>query len=98
MLSAVAGLVATSRSSVGVPVTGIGLELDAIAACVIGGASLVGGKGSVIHTVIGVLILALISNIMNLLSIPDYPQQVIKGVIIIGSIFLQSVSSKKAAV
>lgn len=98
LLSSLAGIVLTSRSSVGVPVTGTGLELDAIAACVIGGASLVGGKGSVINTVIGVLILALISNIMNLLSIPDYPQQVIKGAIIIGSIFLQSVNSKKATV
>ncbi|RST61773.1 ABC transporter permease [Siminovitchia terrae] len=96
MLSAIAGIIVTSRSGVGVPVTGVGLELDAIAACVIGGASLAGGRGTVINTVIGVLILVLIGNIMNLLSVPDYPQQVIKGLIIIGAVFLQSVESKKA--
>jgi len=98
LLSSIAGIVVTSRSSVGVPITGTGFELDAIAACVIGGASLAGGKGTVMNTLIGVLILALIGNIMNLLSVPDYPQQVIKGAIIIGAVFLQSVSSKKTTV
>ena len=50
-LSGLAGVVSTSRTGVGTPITGIGLELDAIAACVIGGALLSGGKGTVINTV-----------------------------------------------
>ena len=93
-LSALAGVVATSRAGVGTPVTGLGLELDAIAACVIGGALLSGGKGTVINTVIGVIILGLIGNIMNLLSVPAYPQQIIKGGIIVLAVLLQSVGNR----
>jgi ribose transport system permease protein len=79
---------------VGTPVTGIGLELDAIAACVIGGALLSGGKGAVVNTMTGVLILGLIGNIMNLLSVPAYPQQIIKGLIIILAVLLQGVAPR----
>jgi ribose transport system permease protein len=92
-LSALAGVIVTSRTAVGTPVTGIGLELDAIAACVIGGALLSGGKGTIINTMLGVIILGLIGNIMNLLSVPAYPQQIIKGVIIILAVLLQGVGA-----
>ncbi len=97
-LSALAGVVVTSRTSVGTPVTGMALELDAIAACVIGGALLSGGKGSVTNTVIGVLILGLIGNIMNLMSVPAYPQQIIKGAIIILAVLLQGLGSRDAKI
>lgn len=90
LCAALSGIIAASRTAIGTPIIGEGLELDAIAACVIGGASLAGGEGSCIKTVVGVLVLALISNIMNLLSVPSYPQDVIKGLIIIGSVLLQS--------
>jgi ribose transport system permease protein len=93
-LSALAGIIVTARTAVGTPVTGIGLELDAIAACVIGGALLSGGKGTVVNTMIGVLILGLIGNIMNLLSVPAYPQQIIKGLIIILAVLLQGVAPR----
>lgn len=93
-LSALAGIMITARSGVGVPISGAGLELDALAACVIGGASLSGGKGKIVNTVIGVLVLGLISNIMNLLSVPAYPQQIIKGVIIIAAVLLQGIDKK----
>jgi len=93
-LAGLAGVVATSRTAVGTANIGMGLELDAIAACVIGGALLSGGKGTVINTVIGVFILGLIGNIMNLLSVPAYPQQIIKGVIIILAVLLQSAGTK----
>jgi ribose transport system permease protein len=83
LLCAFGGIIATARQGVAVPKTGEGLELDALAACVIGGASLNGGKGKIINTVVGVLVLGLISNIMNLISVPVYPQQIIKGIIII---------------
>ncbi len=93
-LSALAGIISTARTSVGSPVTGIGMELDVIAAVVIGGASLMGGKGSAVNTLLGVLILGMIGNIMNLLTIPAYSQQVIKGMIIILAVFLQRFQKK----
>jgi len=88
-LSAIAGIILTARTSVGAPVTGIAMELDVIAAVVIGGASLMGGKGSAINTLLGVFILGMIGNIMNLMTIPAYSQQVIKGLIIIFAVLLQ---------
>lgn len=88
-LSAVAGIILTARTSVGAPVTGIAMELDVIAAVVIGGASLMGGKGSAFNTLLGVLILGMIGNIMNLMNIPAYSQQVIKGLIIILAVLMQ---------
>jgi ribose transport system permease protein len=88
-LSAIAGVITTARTSVGSPVMGVGMELDVIAAVVIGGASLSGGKGSALNTFLGVLILGMIGNIMNLINIPAYSQQVIKGLIIIFAVLLQ---------
>ncbi len=93
-LSAIAGIILTARTAVGAPVTGVAMELDVIAAVVIGGASLMGGKGSAVNTLLGVLILGMIGNIMNLLTIPAYSQQVIKGVIIILAVLLQRFESK----
>ncbi|PJG85487.1 ABC transporter permease [Conservatibacter flavescens] len=92
---AVAGILATTRTGVGSPVFGIGFELDAIAAVVIGGASLSGGRGTVINTLIGVLILSIISNVMNLMNIPGYHQQVVKGGIIILAVLLESLKNKQ---
>ena len=93
VLSAAAGIITTARTAVGSPVMGIGMELDVIAAVVIGGASLSGGKGSAINTLLGVLILGMIGNIMNLINIPAYSQQVIKGLIIIIAVLLQRFQS-----
>ena len=94
VLATLAGVFVAARSNVGNSTIGEGQELDAIAACVIGGASLAGGKGSVTKTVIGALTLALIGNIMNLLSVPAYPQRIIKGFIIIIAVLLQVVTDK----
>jgi len=94
-LAALAGVFTAARSYVGNSTIGEGGELDAIAACVIGGASLAGGKGSVTKTVIGALTLALIGNIMNLLSVPAYPQRIIKGFIIIAAVLLQVLTGNK---
>lgn len=96
-LAALAGIFLASRSGVGNSTIAEGQELDAIAACVIGGASLAGGKGSVTRTVIGALILALIGNIMNLTAIPAYPQKIIKGSIIIVAVLLQVLTNNKKA-
>lgn len=94
LLAGLAGIFVAARSSTGSATVGNGQELDAIAACVIGGASLAGGKGFVIRTVVGALVLALIGNIMNLMAVPSYPQDIIKGFIIIAAVLLQVATEK----
>ncbi len=89
------GGIIESRTGVGDARVCQGMELDAIAACVIGGASLSGGRGSALNTLMGVLILGLISNIMALMKVAPYPQQVIKGVIIVVAVLLQGRDGKK---
>jgi ribose transport system permease protein len=81
-LAGIAGMIAASRVDSGQPNFGIGLELDVIAATVIGGASLFGGEGTVIGTLLGALLIALIRNGSVLLDINTFYQQVIIGVII----------------
>ncbi|WBU89054.1 ABC transporter permease [Cellulophaga omnivescoria] len=93
-LAATAAIIVASRTNLGSPNMGMSWELDAIAAVVIGGASLNGGKGTAINTLMGVLILGLISNILNLLNVPSYPQQVVKGGIIIFAVLLQRFERK----
>lgn len=93
-LAATAAIIVASRTNLGSPNMGMAWELDAIAAVVIGGASLNGGKGTAINTLMGVLILGLIGNILNLLNVPSYPQQVVKGAIIIFAVLLQRFESK----
>lgn len=88
-LAALAGVVSSSRTGIGSATIGVGAELDAIAAVVIGGASLLGGRGGAINTFIGVFILGVIANLMNLARVPGYHQQVFMGVIIIGAMLLQ---------
>ncbi len=94
MLASLGGIFIAARASTGSATIGTGQELDAIAACVIGGASLAGGKGDVFKAVVGALVLALISNIMNLMAVPAYPQGIIKGVIIVVAVLLQLVTDK----
>jgi len=69
-------------------------ELDAIAAVVIGGASLAGVSGKVINTLMGVLVLGMIGNIMNLTNVPTYTQKVYMGLIILVAVLLQSWDSR----
>ncbi len=83
VLAGVAGVILASRVGIAQPSVGIGWELDAIAACVIGGAILGGGGGSVRGTFAGVLILALISNLLNMFNVQSYYQQIFKGVLIV---------------
>ncbi len=93
-LAALAGIVLASRITTGQPNAGIAYELDAIAAVVIGGTSLLGGKGSITGTVIGVLIIGVINNGLDLLNVSSYYQQIIKGIIIIGAALLDRKSSR----
>lgn len=89
-LAGLAGLLAAAQLLQGSSLVGRGYELDAIAAVVVGGASLVGGNGNPLSTVIGVFVLATIVNIMNLVGISSEPQLVIKGAVIVLAVFLSS--------
>ncbi len=90
----VASVVLTSRLSAGLPQVAAGYELDAIAAVVIGGTSLMGGTGGMLGTITGVLIIGFINNGMDLLNVASYPQQIIKGVVIILAVLIDSLRNK----
>ncbi|MCI9622409.1 MAG: ABC transporter permease [Lachnospiraceae bacterium] len=81
--AAFAGLLLSSRIQTGQPAGGDGYELDAITAAVIGGASLSGGKGSVFGSFIGILVVGILTNGLDLLNVSSYYQQIIKGAIIL---------------
>jgi ribose/xylose/arabinose/galactoside ABC-type transport system permease subunit len=83
LFAGIAGVILASRVGISQPSVAIGFELDAIAACVIGGAVLGGGAGSVRGTLLGVVVLGLISNLLNLYDVQSYYQQIFKGALII---------------
>lgn len=93
-LAALAGILMLGRMGAAEPREGAGMEADAIAAAIIGGTALSGGRGSVVGTIIGALILGLISNFLNLMEVPPYPQQVAKGLIIIAAVLMQGTARK----
>ena len=95
ILSAVAGILVTARLDSAQPNAGSGYELDAIAAVVIGGASLSGGRGSIIGTVVGALIIGVLNNGLVLLDVSPFWQQVIKGLVILFAVILDRFSIKK---
>ena len=88
MMAALAGMILTSRLGSAQPTAGQTYEMDAIAAVVIGGTSLAGGKGRIAGTFIGVLIIGILNNGMNLLGISAFYQQVVKGVVILIAVLL----------
>lgn len=87
-LSALAGLILTSRLNSAQPTAGIAYELDAIAAVVLGGTSLSGGRGWIFGTLVGALIIGILNNGLNLLNVSSFYQQVIKGVVILLAVIL----------
>jgi ribose/xylose/arabinose/galactoside ABC-type transport system permease subunit len=87
-LAGLAGVVLAARITTGQPNAGIGYELDAIAAVVIGGTSLNGGVGGVGGTILGALLMGVINNGLDLLNVSSYYQQVVKGLIIVGAVWL----------
>ncbi|GGM20199.1 ABC transporter permease [Dactylosporangium sucinum] len=92
-----AGVILTSRVGIAQPSVGVAFELDAIAACVIGGASLSGGRGSAKGAFGGVLVLVLINNLLNLYGVQSFWQQVLKGLIIVAVILVQRTRRPRSA-
>ena len=88
ILAAVAGIILTSRLYSAQPTAGNGYELDAIAAVVLGGTSLTGGKGKISGTIIGALIIGVLSNALNMLDVSSYYQMMVKGVVILIAVLL----------
>ncbi len=90
MLSCIAGVLYAAQYRQGKPDAGTGMELDAIAAVVIGGTNLMGGRGRIAGTLVGVLIFGLLSNILQLRNIDGNTQLVLKGAIILVAVLLQA--------
>ncbi|MFM2211718.1 MAG: hypothetical protein RL639_912 [Verrucomicrobiota bacterium] len=88
LLTGLAGVVLAARITTGQPNAGQAYELDAIAAVVIGGTSLAGGVGTITGTLLGVLLIGVINNGLDLQGVSSYYQAVIKGVIIVGAVWL----------
>jgi ribose transport system permease protein len=95
MLAGLSGVMLASRVISGPPNLGQGYELDAIAAVVIGGASLMGGRGSVWGTALGLLLIQTLNNGLDILLVPSYWQDVIKGVLIIFAVAVDVWTAKR---
>lgn len=96
-LSALGGIIITSRLDSAQPNAGTGFELDSIAAVVIGGTSLSGGKGSIMGTVQGALIIGVLNNGLVLLNVSPFWQQVIKGLVILIAVVIEKMNRSTAS-
>jgi ribose transport system permease protein len=94
LLAALGGLVITARLSSAQPTAGLGFELDAIAAVVVGGMSLSGGEGSIIRSLIGALIIGVLNNGLNLLNVDPFVQPVVKGLVILVAVGLDRLKTR----
>lgn len=94
MLAATAAMIHAAQISQGGPNEGVGYELNAVAACAIGGTSLAGGKGTMIGTLIGALILGMLDNVLGLKGVNSNLQLVVKGCLIIVAVFMQADKKK----
>lgn len=95
VFAAIAGLILTARLGVGQPNMADGVEFDAMTAVVIGGTSMSGGTGTIYGTVIGSLFMGVLGNMLNILGVDAYYQQIVRGVIITAAICLDAVSKRR---
>lgn len=95
MCAGLAGIMTTARLSAGDPLGGNLAELDAITAVVVGGTSLMGGSGGAVGTIAGALLLAVLSNAMNLIGISPFDQQIVKGIVIIGAVLFGARAARR---
>ncbi|MFN2391171.1 MAG: sugar ABC transporter permease, partial [Pyrinomonadaceae bacterium] len=94
-LTGIASIIFTARVGSASPDAGVLKELDAIAACVIGGASLIGGRGTIFGACLGALIMASLDNGMSLLNVRDFMQEIIKGAILVAAVGLDMAGKKQ---
>jgi ribose transport system permease protein len=97
IFSGIAGVIMASRLNSAQPALGAGYELEAIAAVVIGGTSLSGGKGTILGTVIGALIMSVLTNGLRILSVPQEWQTVVVGVVIMAAVYADMMRTKRTA-
>jgi ribose transport system permease protein len=95
VLAALTAIIFVARLSVAEPTAGTGIELEAIAITVIGGASLFGGQGTILGTILGAAILAVLANILNLAGVSPFTQQIVKGAIIIVAVLIEIRKERK---
>ncbi len=94
-VSAFAGVVLAARMTSGQPTVGIGFELDAIAACVLGGVSMSGGLGRIGGSMIGALVIGIINNGLNLMNVNSFWQLVVKGMVILVAVYVDMLKKQK---
>ncbi|KAE9529130.1 ABC transporter permease [Testudinibacter aquarius] len=95
IMAAIAGILLSSRLYSAQTNAGMGYELDAIAAAVLGGTSLTGGVGTMIGTLVGALIIGILNNGMNMISVPYFYQLIVKGIVILVAVWLDVRAKKK---
>jgi D-xylose transport system permease protein len=95
VLSAISGIMLTSRLSSAVAAAGMAYEMDVISACVVGGTSLSGGKGTIFGALIGALIIASLDNGMSLLNVTYYYQSIVKGLVLITAVWFDVATQRK---
>lgn len=95
VLAGLAGIILTARLNSAQPIAGLGYELDAIAASVIGGVSLMGGEGTASGTLIGALIMGVLRNGLNLLNVSTFWQQVVIGCVVIAAVAIDQLQKKR---
>jgi len=94
LLTGIAGVILTSRLNSGQPTVGVGYELEAIAAVIIGGTSLMGGIGTIGGTIIGALIMGILKNGLNLMGVSQFWQMVAMGIVIVAAVYLDTLRRK----
>jgi ribose/xylose/arabinose/galactoside ABC-type transport system permease subunit len=92
--AALAGMLLMARFASGSPQTGIGTELQSIAAVVVGGTSLMGGRGSVVNTFFGALLIGVLNNVMDLLNIESYTQDIVLGAVILLAVMAEEIRKR----
>lgn len=97
LLAAVTAIIYVARLTVGEPTAGMGLELDAIAVVVIGGTSLFGGQGRIWGTVIGAFIVTVLSNILDLLAVSPFTQQIVTGALLVAAVVFERLQNRNSS-
>jgi L-arabinose transport system permease protein len=95
LIAAFAGVILASRMTSGQPTASNGFELDVISACVLGGVSLSGGVGTILGTIVGVLIMGTVQNALNLLNVPTFYQYVVRGAILLLAVLFDRLKQRR---